>query len=88
MLIRTKPRKKASNLAWRLAEILITALGLFSFYNAAHGVFSGEIPAFSRRGSIIIHAASDPGLFWFTVLLWAAGGTFLLSVAFNSWRGS
>ncbi|KQZ60536.1 hypothetical protein ASD53_19400 [Lysobacter sp. Root559] len=87
MLIRTKPRKKQSNLIWHLAEVMIASLAAFCLFLAARGVLSGEIEILSKRSGAITHATANPVLFWFTVALWFAGGIFLLCVAFNSWRG-
>ncbi len=87
MLIRTRPRKKPTKVIWRLAELLIAALGVFALYLGAHGVLTGSVEVFSKRTSGVIHASSSPVIFWLMVALWIAGGIFLLSVAFNSWRG-
>ena len=83
---RTRRRKLASNIGWRLLDLFLSGLGLACLYYGMDGVLSGHIQAFSKREDFTVHATEQPVFFWVTAAFWLVSGLVVLGVAFNSWR--
>lgn len=86
MRIGSSRKSVASLMTWRACYLTLAALGIYMFYLAIDGVWSGEVTLFSKRTSGTIAWAESPLMFIGTVLAWLLGAFFMVRLAVGGWR--
>ncbi|MDR6990643.1 MULTISPECIES: hypothetical protein [Luteimonas] len=65
---------------------MLAALGVYSLYIGGAAIASLEVATFTRFNRDVIVYAVQPVTFCLNVMLWLAGGLFLIGLAVFGWR--